>query len=100
MTARVGIIGMSEVGISLLRLLEAERDSLKSNFDLDIQVCMVCPESGSEEIFSLRNDTESGTESLTIGAITRVTEDLDEMTKTTFADEEHAAVVSKGGLGL
>jgi bifunctional aspartokinase / homoserine dehydrogenase 1 len=100
MTARVGIIGLSEVGTSLLRLLESERDALKSNFDLDIQVCMVCPKSDSEEILSLKNDTESGTQSITIGAVTRETEGPDEKTKPTFADEEQAAVVSKGGLSL
>lgn len=98
MTARVGVIGMSEVGISLLRLLELERDALKSNFDLDIQVCMVCPKSDSEEIVSLKNDTESGTQSITVGAVTRVIEDPDEKTKPTFADEEESAVLSKGGL--
>jgi aspartokinase/homoserine dehydrogenase 1 len=100
MTARVGIIGMSEVGISLLRLLESERDANKSNFDLDIQVCMVCPKSDSEEILSLKNDSESGTQSITIGAVKRVTKDREEKTKTSFADEEQVAVVSKGGLSL
>ena len=102
MTARVGIIGMSEVGISLLRLLESERDALKSNFDLDIQVCMVCPKSDNEEILSLNNDTESGTQSLTIGAVTRAAADPGKSApKTTFADEEQeVAVASNGGLGL
>mmetsp|Transcript_24691 Transcript_24691/g.38789 ORF Transcript_24691/g.38789 Transcript_24691/m.38789 type:complete len:985 (+) Transcript_24691:25-2979(+) len=100
MTARVGIIGTSEVGISLLRLFESERDALKSNFDLDVQVCMVCPKSDNGEILSLINDTESGTQSLTIGAVTRVMADPDETTKTTFADENEVAVVSKGGLGI
>eukprot|EP00986_Skeletonema_menzelii_P021305 scaffold34004_cov166-Skeletonema_menzelii.AAC.1 len=100
MTARVGIIGMSEVGISLLRLLESERDALKSNFDLDVQVCVVCPKSGNGEILSLNNDTESGTQSLTIGAVTRLAEDRDKLAKTTFADEEQVAVASNGGLGL
>lgn len=100
MTARIGIIGMSEVGTSLLRLLESERDALKSNFDLDVQVCMVCPKSDNGEIVSLRKDTESGTQSITAGAVTRVIEDPDGTTKTTFADEDEVAVVSKGGLGL
>ena len=103
MTARVGLIGMSErdeVGVSLLRLLESERDALKSNFDLDIQVCMVCPRSDSGEILSLGNDTESGTKSITIGAVTRAIEDPDDTTKTSFEDEEQVAVVSKGGLDL
>ena len=100
MTARVGIIGMSEVGISLLRLLESERDALKSNFDLDVQVCVVCPKSGNGEILSLNNDTESGTQSLTIGAVTRLAEDRDKLAKTTFADEEQVAVASNGGLCL
>jgi aspartokinase/homoserine dehydrogenase 1 len=99
MTARVGIIGLSEVGISLLRLLESERDANKSNFDLDIQVCMVCPKSDSDEILSLKNDNEGGTQSITIGAVQRV-KDRSEKTKTTFADEEQVAVMSKGGLSL
>lgn len=100
MTARVGIIGMSEVGTSLLRLLESERDALKSNFDLDVQVCMVCPKSDNGEIVSLSKDTESGTQSITVGAVTRVIGDPGGSTKTTFADEDEVAVVSKGGLGV
>ena len=103
MTARVGIIGMSELGNSVLRLLETQRDALKSNFDLDIQVCMVCPKSDSDGILSLKNDTESGTQSITIGAyeaVTRETEAPSEKTKAVFADEEQVAVVSSGGLRM
>ena len=97
MTARVGVIGMSEVGSSLLRLLESERDALKNNFDLDIQVVFVCPGSDSEEIVSLKNESETGTQSITVGAVTRVT-DLDKKTKPTFKDEEESASLSTGGL--
>lgn len=97
MTARVGIIGMSEVGKSLLTLLEAEREALRSNFDLDVQVCMICPKSESEEMISLKNDTESGTQSLTIGAVTRSTTSSDG-SRTTFADEDEVALLSSGGL--
>lgn len=103
MTARVGIIGMSEVGNSLMRLLETQRDTLKANFDLDIQVCMVYPNSDSGKILSLKNDTESGTDSITIGAYeaaTRETEVPREKTKTMFADEEEVAVVQEGGLSM
>jgi len=103
MTARVGIIGMSEVGNSLLRLLETQRDALKSNFDLDIQVCMLCPKSSSEQILSLKNDTESGTQSITIGAyeaVTRETGVQGEEKKAVFADEEQVAVLSNGGLNM
>ena len=100
MTARVGIIGISEVGSSLLRLLETQRDALKSNFDLDIQVCMLCPKSDSNRILSLKSDTESGTQSITIGAYESVTRCSSpyEKSKAVFADEEQVAVVSKGGL--
>ena len=100
MTARVGIIGISEVGSSLLRLLETQRDALKSNFDLDIQVCMLCPKSDSNTILSLKSDTESGTQSITIGAYESVTRCSSpyEKSKAVFADEEQVAVVSKGGL--
>jgi len=97
MTARVGVIGMSEVGSSLLRLLESERDALKNNFDLDIQVAFVCPGSDSEEIVSLKNESETGTQSITVGAVARVT-DLDKKTKPTFKDEEESAALSTGGL--
>jgi aspartokinase/homoserine dehydrogenase 1 len=97
-TARVGIIGMSEVGISLLELLESERDALKSNFDLDVQVVYVCPKSDKEDILSLKNDSESGTQSITMGAVLRETADNPGQMKTTFADEDQVAVVSKGGL--
>lgn len=97
-TVRVGIVGMSEVGISLLKLLESERDALKSNFDLDVQVVYVCPKSDKEDILSLKNDSESGTESITLGAVLRKTADNPGEMKTTFQDEDEVAVVSKGGL--
>jgi aspartokinase/homoserine dehydrogenase 1 len=98
MTARVGVIGMSEVGASLLRLLESEREALKSNFDLDVQVCMVCPNVGSDEIISLKNDdTQSEAQSITIGAVERAKRGPSDKAKTSFADEQ-LAVASKGGL--
>jgi aspartokinase/homoserine dehydrogenase 1 len=88
------------VGSSLLRLLETQRDALKSNFDLDIQVCMLLPKSDSSRILSLKSDTESGTQSITIGAYESVTRCSSpyQKSKAVFADEEQVAVVSKRGL--
>ncbi|EEC46185.1 bifunctional aspartokinase, partial [Phaeodactylum tricornutum CCAP 1055/1] len=40
-TVRVAIVGMNELGISLLKLLESQRSSLRSTFDIDLQVCTI-----------------------------------------------------------
>jgi len=52
---RVGIVGISEVGLSLLKLLEAQRRKLKDNFEIDLQVCAVMKNGESSDIVVLEN---------------------------------------------
>jgi homoserine dehydrogenase len=59
---------------------------------------MVCPNVGSDEIISLKNDdTQSEAQSITIGAVERAKRGPSDKAKTSFADEQ-LAVASKGGL--
>jgi aspartokinase/homoserine dehydrogenase 1 len=53
---RVGIVGMSEVGESLLKLLNAQRQKFKSAFEIDLQVCAVLKDSKSPDIVVLVNN--------------------------------------------
>mmetsp|Transcript_17245 Transcript_17245/g.32646 ORF Transcript_17245/g.32646 Transcript_17245/m.32646 type:complete len:991 (-) Transcript_17245:1445-4417(-) len=52
---RVGIVGMSEVGESLLKLLDTQRQKLKSAFEIDLQVCAVLKNSKTSDIVVLEN---------------------------------------------
>ena len=52
---RIGIVGMSEIGESLLKLLDAQRQKLKSTFEMDLQVCAVLQDSKASEIVVLEN---------------------------------------------
>ena len=53
---RIGVVGMSEVGISLLKLLDVQREKVKSSHEIDLQVCAVLEESTSSSIVVLEND--------------------------------------------
>lgn len=55
-TVRVGVIGMTAEGKSLLRLLEAQRSNIRNSFDVDLQVCAVAPESTNTIIYTLAKD--------------------------------------------
>lgn len=52
---RVGIIGMNEIGLSLLKLLESQRKKLQNEFEIDLQVCAVLPDGNSSETVVLEN---------------------------------------------
>lgn len=55
---RVGIVGVNnEVGKSLLRLLESQREKLRRTFDIDLQVCVAVPDSSSDKIVVLNKPT-------------------------------------------
>lgn len=53
---RVGIVGMSEVGESLLKLLDSQRQKLKVTFEVDLQVCAVLTNSETSDIVVLENN--------------------------------------------
>lgn len=69
---RVAVVGANEVGVSLLRLLEAQRLILRSTFEIDVQVCSVAISGKDTNILCLSNDTSD--ESITVAAMKEVTD--------------------------
>jgi bifunctional aspartokinase / homoserine dehydrogenase 1 len=63
-TIRVALVGMNELGISLLELLESQRAKLRSVFDIDLQVCAIVPDSASPTVIALKQNQDA------IGSIT------------------------------
>mmetsp|Transcript_17187 Transcript_17187/g.34227 ORF Transcript_17187/g.34227 Transcript_17187/m.34227 type:complete len:961 (+) Transcript_17187:728-3610(+) len=79
---RVGVVGgNTEVGMALLRLLEGQRDKLRTAFDIDLQVCAVYasgPEGGDGEgigknrlVVLTNTDNEGSDDSITAAAYER-----------------------------
>jgi aspartokinase/homoserine dehydrogenase 1 len=66
-TVRVGVVGVNELGESLLRLLEAQRKYLWKAFEIDLQVCTVAMDSHDTDIFCLQD--EASDDSITLGAV-------------------------------
>ena len=67
-TVRVGVVGMNNpLGESLLRLLEVQRKSLWSSFEIDLQVCAVAMDSHDTDVFQLQN--HDGDDSINLGAL-------------------------------
>eukprot|EP00979_Chaetoceros_neogracilis_P018311 scaffold10570_cov290-Chaetoceros_neogracile.AAC.16 len=52
---RVGVVGMTEVGESLLKLLDAQRQKLKMAFEVDLQVCAILKDGETSDIVVLEN---------------------------------------------
>jgi len=65
-TVRVGIVGMNELGLSLLKLLESERNKLLRAFDINLQVCAVLKNAVSSGTLVLQTPATPDTGSLTI----------------------------------
>jgi bifunctional aspartokinase / homoserine dehydrogenase 1 len=97
-TIRVAIIGMNELGISLLELLESQRSQLKTVFDIDLQVCAVVPESASPTIIALKKDDDT-TGSITMECFEKKTSAQDSSVSASFVDgAKSVAEASHGGL--
>lgn len=66
-TVRVGIVGVenNDIGESLLRLLQSQRDKLRSIFDIDLQVVAIVPSAASDQIVSLTMDKPESSDSIT-----------------------------------
>jgi bifunctional aspartokinase / homoserine dehydrogenase 1 len=101
-TVRVSIVGMqnNEIGASLLKLLQGQRDKLRTIFDIDLQVCAVVPSSSVGQIVRLTVDQPGTNDSITSmaykDAITGAS--LEEPT-VSFKDQTHQiATVETGGL--
>jgi bifunctional aspartokinase / homoserine dehydrogenase 1 len=97
-TIRIGIVGMNDLGLSLLKLLETQRNSLKSTFDIDLQVCAIVPmiEECDDGIICLKNDKDGCTDSITVGAFHKAFGTKTEPSHASFLDET-CAENSEGG---
>jgi bifunctional aspartokinase / homoserine dehydrogenase 1 len=87
-TVRVGVVGVNELGESLLRLLETQRRHLWDAFEIDLQVCTVAMDSHDTDIFRLKN--ESGEESITLATIRQATESPLEKSESKISFEDSA----------
>jgi bifunctional aspartokinase / homoserine dehydrogenase 1 len=67
-TVRIAIVGLNELGESLLRLVDTQREALRSNFEVDLQVCAVVPGGDKSGLVCLQNDTDASADSITMNA--------------------------------
>ena len=52
-TIRVAVVGLNELGVALMKLLESQRSMLKEVFDIDVHVCVVVPNSDGSDVVHL-----------------------------------------------
>lgn len=52
---RVGIVGMNDIGKSLLGLLHKQHGKLRETFDINLQICAILNDSSSSEVITLQN---------------------------------------------
>jgi bifunctional aspartokinase / homoserine dehydrogenase 1 len=90
-TVRVGLVGVNELGESLLRLLETQRRHLWDAFEIDLQVCTVVMDSHDTDIFRLKN--ENGDESITLASIRDATQSPFEKSETKISFQDAATGV-------
>jgi aspartokinase/homoserine dehydrogenase 1 len=57
---RVGIVGVNDIGESLLKLLEGQRNKLRQTFELDLQVCAVAPDGRSSDLVITKSPVTFG----------------------------------------
>jgi len=101
-TIRIGIVGMNELGESLLRLLDSQRGKLRMKFDIDLEVCVVVPKGDGKEMVCLKKDNDGSADSITVGAFNdacgtlSVSEETD-VNHLSFQDERDTAKVVTGG---
>jgi predicted amino acid-binding ACT domain protein len=108
-TVRVAILGVTDVGESLLKLLESQRAILRTNFDIDVQVCVVLPSGSSSSMICLQNDGKDGslskgnnsTNSVTMGSYSKLSKGSASApsSRAAFHDEAVSGTVVDGGVG-
>lgn len=69
-TVRVAIIGMQNLGMSLLKLLEIQRRKIWLSFDIDLQVCVVSMCSSNTDIIQLKN--QNGSDSINLSSLREI----------------------------
>jgi aspartokinase/homoserine dehydrogenase 1 len=68
-TIRVAIVGMNDLGHSLLKLLDNQRAFLKKNFGLDLQVCVILPNTDERDLIVLKNNLSDSDDSIDYATI-------------------------------
>lgn len=87
-TVRVGIVGINDVGESLLQLLEVQRPILRETFDIDLQVCSVAMDSSDTSIMYLANENGGeGADSITMSGIKSATAAPSDIIKSSFSKD-------------
>jgi len=71
-TVRVGVIGMTELGDSLLKLLESQRSKMRESYEVDLQVCAVMTDGTAPDVVKLKGDNV-GMNSITIASYNKLT---------------------------
>lgn len=94
---RIGVIGLNEVGDSLLKLLEEQRDKLRLAFEVDLQVCVVLGDGMTTEFCCLKHDCNGGTDSITFSAYNEAT-GVDLSAGTNIPKKAETAIAVAGGL--
>ena len=114
---RVGIVGMNDLGESLLRLLDTKRAFFKSNFELDLQVCVILPHTTTatttptsatttiqRDLVCLRQNESDTDDSINVAAYKSALNgnpasdnNTETSTQTSFADDG-VAILQRGGL--
>ena len=72
-TVHIGIVGMNEIGDSLLKLLEGQRNKIRSTFEVDLQVQAVAANGSDPDLITLKNLGNKYADSITIGAYNNAT---------------------------
>jgi aspartokinase/homoserine dehydrogenase 1 len=73
-TVRVGVVGMStELGNSLLKLLESQRSKQRDVLEIDLQVCAAIAEGTSSKLVCLKHDSDGCVDSITTASYNQMT---------------------------
>lgn len=73
-TVRIGLVGMStELGDSLLKLLESQRSKQREVLEIDLQVCAAIADGTSPKFVSLKHDSDGSVDSITTASYNHMT---------------------------
>ena len=67
-TVYIGLVGMNEIGESLLKLLEGQRNKLRSTFEVDLQVRAVAANGSSTDLVTLKELNDQNANSISSAA--------------------------------
>lgn len=95
---RVGVIGMGELGDSLLKLLQTQRAKAREKFEVDLQVCVVLEDGSSSDFVALKNDNAGSADSITSSEYIMITGKPESESTVAFNNESEVVSVLPGGM--